>query len=139
MVLAFKEDITVTSLGRYLVEGNSQVHTLRIIHEDKTVLAEVDIDAATYPLDPLGFQCADLETPVTLKAGEYYFFLSSEIEGGDLWYGDTTLTDLHPSVATDGDIWGGNILVPDLDAPWYVSPSMGCYGPLNFYYAGTPG
>lgn len=134
MVLAFMDDITVTSLGRYFMEGNNQVHTLRIMDEDHTVLGSVDVDMATGTTDTLGFICADLESPVTLKAGAYYYFFSSEIEGGDRWYGDTTLTELNPSVAIDGFIWGANILRPDLTDPYYVSPSKGCYGPVNFYY-----
>jgi len=79
-------DMTVASVGRPLNGEMNNSHTIRIWQSStETLLASAEVTPDS-PLDTLGFKTADLDTTLTLKAGEKYRIVSSEENEGDKWY-----------------------------------------------------
>lgn len=79
--------LTVTSLGRWKIAGNSQTHTVRIRNSSGTSVASVSVDLSGGSAG--AFNYADLLTPYVLTPGQTYYILSDETNGGDQWYNDT--------------------------------------------------
>jgi len=76
--------ITISELGRWVVSGNSQSHTISLVKwSDKSVVASAVV--ATAGATPGQFLYAAC-TPVTLLAATYYAIVSTETSGGDQWY-----------------------------------------------------
>ncbi len=75
-------DVTVTDLGRMCWEGNCQPHTVSLVDPASgAVLASVTVDMNGAAVGQ--YRYAGLETSVTLKAGQSYYLLSVEYQGGD--------------------------------------------------------
>lgn len=123
--------LTIQSLGRYYVSGNSQTHTLEIVRaSDGAVLGSATVNMGAGQPDALGFKYALLGTPVTLAANTTYYIVSSEVSGGDQWYGTTSL----PSLTTTGVAMVNSGIYFSNNA-WHSYGSSGnCYVPLNFTY-----
>jgi fibronectin type 3 domain-containing protein len=84
-------DITVYALGRYVVPGNTQAHTVELVDftgGGNTVAASVTVN--TVGATPGQIAYAGLAAPVTLLAGHTYRLVSSETSGGDYWYDHAT-------------------------------------------------
>lgn len=90
-------DVEVTQLGRWIVAGSADTHTVRII--DATTLA--DVASAVIDATGLGagFAYAALASPVTLPASSSFYLVSSEVADGDQWYHSSTVVT-PTSVAT---------------------------------------
>lgn len=83
--------ITVDALGRYVHNGNTQVHTLHIRTDTNVVLGSCTVNTSGVTAGQFVY-CA-LNSPVTLVSGSRYNVMSSEVNGGDGFYdSDTTLT-----------------------------------------------
>jgi hypothetical protein len=83
-------NITVTSLGRWVIAGNSQTHLIVITSSDcLTTIASgtVNCSGAT-----AGDYVYTSITPVTLTAGTTYRLMSTEVTGLDLWYNNGVIT-----------------------------------------------
>lgn len=129
--------ITVVSLGRMCVAGNSLSHTLEFVNAS----TGATVTGGSVTLSMSGCQAgqfayAGLSSPITLQAGSAYYLVSSEIEGGDQWYDAGTLTSTAVAAVTHAAYaYPGQSLVPAFSAGW-------SYGPLNFEYSsntsGTP-
>ena len=94
-------DIKVYALGRYVVPGNTQAHTVELVDftdGGNTVVAGVTVD--TLGATPGQIAYAALASPVTLVAGHTYRLASSETSGGDYWY-DYATQLTTTSVASD--------------------------------------
>jgi hypothetical protein len=121
--------ITVESLGRICVAGNSKRHTVRFV-SGKT---GKDVSGGSVTLSMSGCQAgqfvyANLKSPITLAAGSSYYLVSSETSGGDQWYDAGTLTST-PVAAVENAAYSstGEDWIPEDSANW-------SYGPLNFQY-----
>ncbi len=80
-------DIRVYALGRYVVPGNTQVHTVELVDftgGGNIVVASVTVN--TLGATPGQIAYAALAAPVALVAGHTYRLASSETSGGDYWY-----------------------------------------------------
>ena len=86
------DDIVVTHLGRWHATGSSTaVIPLEIRNSAGTsVLASTSIDLATATQGKYNYVA--LGSPLTLTAGQSYCVLSSETNGGPLWYEDESVT-----------------------------------------------
>jgi hypothetical protein len=123
--------VSVTALGRMMVDGNSQTHIVKLVNATDGS----DVPGGAVSIGMAGgsagqFQYADLSTPVVLAAGGAYYLVSQETAGGDFWYyRDTTITTT--SVATElSPAWG------DPDGSWHLNGRAGqSFGPLDFKYA----
>ena len=82
--------VTLTHLGRYVVDGNDQVHRLRLVKQSfkLDVIRDVEIDLSTATVDEDGFAYVEID-PITLDKSAVYYILSSE---------DTTDTYAKPDV-----------------------------------------
>ncbi|HLV97963.1 MAG TPA: right-handed parallel beta-helix repeat-containing protein [Ktedonobacterales bacterium] len=123
--------ITVQSLGRYFVSGNSGTHTLEIVRaSDGSVLGSVSVNMGVGTPDSLGYLYATLSSPITLAANTSYYIVSLEVNGGDQWYGSTSLPSL-----TATSVAAINAGVYFYNNTWTTYGSSGyCYVPLNFTY-----
>ena len=89
--------ITVTSLGRIYVSGNSGTHVLKLVNAS----TGMDVPGGSVTLSLAGggtpgqFSYAALANPVSLLANTTYYLVSQEVAGGDTWY------DLGPVTATN--------------------------------------
>lgn len=123
MLTVGKQDIYVTELGRIFVAGNQQSHLLRIIDAaSKTAVpgSTVSVQGGTDGK----FTYCKLPVPVKLSAGKTYYIVSSETDGGDVWYeGDTALVGAEGITVT-----GSAFLLPEgfVEAPGnhFVPTSM---------------
>lgn len=75
--------ITVTSLGRWVISGNSQTHTLRLRNSSCADLATVTVNCSGAPT---GQYLYGSITPTVLSASTTYYVFSDENNSGDLWY-----------------------------------------------------
>ncbi len=71
--------VTITHLGRYVLDGNNQVHKLRLAKQEYKlkILREVEIDLSTAQVDENGFAYVEIE-PITLDKSAVYYIMSSE-------------------------------------------------------------
>jgi len=126
-------DLVITQLGRWVIAGNKQIHTLSLYAPDGTQLASVDVNCSG--ATPGQFLYGELPAPCIVAPGQIVYVMSSEIHGGtnDEWYHNvntvlatTTVVGNEQSAyrRADGtfrDAGGGN---PPLSA-----------GPVTFRYS----
>jgi len=75
--------LTVSSLGRWVVSGNSQTHSIGIWTTIALIAsATVNCSGAT----PAQYLYHTLGTPLILATGTQYYLTSTETSGGDEWY-----------------------------------------------------
>jgi hypothetical protein len=97
-------DISVKSLGRWVVAGNSQAHTVRLVNAGTgTQVATASVATSGQPAGAFAF--AELGSPVTLLANTTYYLLSEEFAGGDTWYDYNTATITTSAASDTGVVW----------------------------------
>jgi hypothetical protein len=79
--------LTVTSVGRACLAGNSSTHTVKFVN----VSTGQDVSGGSASVSMAGCTAghsvyATLLTPISLQAGLSYYLVSSEVQGGDTWY-----------------------------------------------------
>jgi RHS repeat-associated protein len=80
----------VSSLGRWVVSGNSGVHTVKLTAADGTDVAGASVSVNTAGAPAGQFAYVALNQSVLLAANTVYFLVSQETSGGDYWYDHTT-------------------------------------------------
>jgi hypothetical protein len=112
---------TITHAGRWVLEGNSQPHTLKLLNSAGRTMASATVETAGKTAGQ--FEYVPLSSPVPVQSGADYFLLSSETLNGDTWYNWDQTVSANPllskvhSAFTDGQI-GNN--------------TGKAYGPVNF-------
>ena len=97
--------IPVTQLGRWVVSGDTQSHTLNLINAVTGELVATTVVNAV-GATPGAFAYGRLFYPVTLAANAAYYLVSQEINGGDQWYDSaTTVTSTGLVANIDGGVW----------------------------------
>lgn len=98
--------ITVTQLGRWVVQGNNRAHALSIYSTAHTQLATVTVNCAG--ATPGQFLYGTLSTPYNIAAGASVYFISAETSNGDYWYNNnntvvtiTTIGGIESAYDTD--------------------------------------
>jgi len=124
--------IDISSLGRMVAPGNSQVHNLKIVQASNGV----DVSGSAVSLNtsgdaPISFAYATLTSPITLSANTSYFVLSQETAGGDQWYDANTIVQTTADAVLNSGIYSWNGA--------YIPQGSGNheYVPVNFTYALT--
>lgn len=85
--------VTVSSLGRVCVAGNSQNHTVEIVNAGTgSVSGSVTVNMAGCASGQ--FSYATLPSQITLSANTAYYLASQESSGGDQWYNLASLTTI---------------------------------------------
>jgi hypothetical protein len=123
--------ITVTALGRWILEGNSQPHTLRIVTQAGAELGRTMVSPAGFKAGQ--FQYAELKDPVALAPGNIYYVVSKENLQGDAWLDFDTRLRLRAAplevTAAVYEIRGG--WVP-------IGTNGNSYVPMDLLWQGTP-
>jgi hypothetical protein len=120
--------LSVNSLGRVCVAGNSQSHTVKFVN----AATGQDVPGGSASVSMAGctasqFLYTTLASPLTLQANTQYYFVSQETNGGDKWYDQSTLsTKADASVLSSVYSNGGTFV---LNAP------NTSYVPPNFQYS----
>ena len=100
-------NLVVSALGRWVVSGNSQNHTVKIVKASTGAdLPGSSVSVSTGGATAGAFAYTNLAAPVTLLGGLSYYIVSAETAGGDARYNDdTTVTTTSDAFAVDS-IWG---------------------------------
>src|SRR5207237_910839 len=80
-------DLQVSSLGRWVVAGNSVSHTVKLV--DAATGADVaggSVSVTTAGAPAGSFAYVKLPSALTLRANGTYYLVSQETAGGDAWY-----------------------------------------------------
>ena len=122
--------LIVSSLGRYVVPGNTGVHAMKIVNADTSA----DIPGGATSVDtsmaaPGTFAYGALPVSITLLANSTYYIVSQETAGGDQWYDYDTLANSDSHGALTGTIYGdGSTYSLNFGSDGHA------YGPLNFQF-----
>lgn len=125
---------TITSLGIWVVSGNSQSHTIYLIDATAcTVLASVSVNCSG--ATPNQYLYGSI-TPVAVTSGHGYIIAFQVFSGGDQWYDDNT------SITTTAFAVGGTPIFVSPDPPAGNCSAAGSpgnsYGPVNFLHSTPP-
>lgn len=120
--------ITVTDLGRWVLSGNNQAHTLTIFAVNgHAVMATVSLPTSGAAVGAYAY--ATLPSPATLSANTSYYLITTEVANLDTWYNNVGGSQTTTNAASfDGPVW-----TPDNGATYNLQTG-GSYGPLNFKY-----
>ena len=144
--------LTITSLGRIYVTGNSGTHTVKIVNAGTgadVAGASVSINMST-GTPSNGFKYVALAAPVVLTANTAYYLVSQETSGGDQWYDfntvltTTTRATVNNAVSRPNNSWvaagtANNSYVPvDFKYASTTPPAMATYH-LHLEPSSTPG
>jgi hypothetical protein len=121
----------VNELGRYYIQGNTRVHTLKIVNAQSGAdVAVATIDMSQGSTDQNGFKYAALPTSVILAPNTSYDVVSSEVANGDQWLTAACTESYLASAATLTN-------AVYIDPNGVVSAAGGqgnAYGPVNFKF-----
>jgi hypothetical protein len=99
-------NLSVSSLGRWVVNGNSQAHPVRLVTTTGTEVATATVATSGQPAGAFAFTA--LGAPVTLSANTTYYLLSQEFASGDTWYDYNTATITTSAAGDTGVVWATN-------------------------------
>ncbi len=127
--------VTVTELGRWVVAGNTQTHTVKLVN----AATGADVGGGSAGVNTAGaaggqYKYAALAAPVTLAANTSYHLVTYETAGGDWWYDWNTRVTTTTVARAAGPVYGGTAGV------WYPgtwAAANQIYGPVNFRYGGN--
>ncbi len=117
--------IVISSLGRWVVSGNSQTHqiNLRNAGGDEIAVVTVNTSGAT-----AGAFLYGSITPISLPAGGVYYITSKETSGGDQWYDESTVTATSGITVNNGCYISGQTGIPQ------TNQAGKTYVPVNALY-----
>lgn len=125
------QPITVTSLGRIFVSGNTGTHTVKIVRASDGT----DVPNGSVPIPMSGgtagqFKYIDLATPVTLQDNTSYYIASKEVKNGDYWYDSNTVVSSTSAATVNGRVTSTN------GTTWDASGGVAgrVYVPVSFKY-----
>ncbi len=100
--------ITVSSLGRMVVAGNSANHTVKLVNAAGVDVAGGSATVVTAGAAAGSFVYTALATPVTLNANTAYYLVSQETDGGDSWYDWDTSLQTASAASLTGAVWAAS-------------------------------
>ena len=100
----------VSALGRIVLSGNSQNHTVKLVHaNDGTDVPGASVTVSTASAMPGAFAYANLASTVYLQPNTSYYLVSLESNGGDAWYDYTPVQAtqflINGPVYFNGSVW----------------------------------
>ena len=125
--------VTVNSVGRIVVSGNSGTHTVKLV--DASTGADIpggSASVSTVGGTPGNFAYGNLSTPIILAAGAKYYVVSQESAGGDQWYDySNTVLQTKTVASVTNSVYSGS-------SSYTVNGSAGhSYVPVDFMYSAT--
>jgi hypothetical protein len=125
------QPITVYSLGRIVVSGNTGTHTVKIVRaSDGTNVPNGFVDISMSGGTPGEFKYGNLPAPVTLAANTSYYIASKEQKNGDYWYDSNTVVSSTSAGTVNGRVTSTN------GSTWDTLGGVEnqAYVPVNFRY-----
>jgi hypothetical protein len=117
-------NITVSQLARWVISGNSAVHALHIRDSAGAVVVVTSVNNSGAPAAAYLYAAC---TPTVLTAGQVYYIMSEEANGGDSFYdGDTTVTSVA-AVTVENSVYS----LSGTGVPSVAYGAGFSYGPLN--------
>lgn len=119
--------LTVTSLGRVCVAGNSGTHTIKLVlASDGTDVAGGSLSLDMTSCTAGQFKYAALASPVVLSPSTAYYLASLETNLGDQWYDSDAVTSAAVGTVNSSVYF---------DGAWNLfGTSNTSYVPANFLY-----
>ncbi|MBZ5675069.1 MAG: immunoglobulin domain-containing protein [Acidobacteriia bacterium] len=119
--------LVVSSVGRFVVSGNTAAHTMKIIDAATgTQLASVSVATAGGTAGTFAY--ANLASPVTFNANSTYYIVSLETLGGDQWYENNTTAQTTGDATLAGAVYGDSSTYTAIPMPGRM------YVPVNIKY-----
>jgi hypothetical protein len=123
------QPITLRSLGRMFIAGNSGTHTVKIVRESDNA------DVASVSVPMVGgtngeFKYVSLSSAVTLDANTNYYVVSEEANGMDQWYDSNTEVAPREVATVSGRVSSSNGTTWDTSG---ATPGTS-YGPVDFIF-----
>ena len=128
--VAFSSDtnISLTSLSRWILSGNSQQHLVYIEDSTGTEISHVTLTSAAVSAAPANqLLNVSLGSPVSITAGTTYYIMSSEINGGDYWIGPNTSVYANAHITVLGAVYQFTIGT----APTFNTHNVNMNGPVG--------
>ncbi len=120
--------LTVTSLGRLCIVGNTGVHTVQLLNAGSGIATPGgSVQVAMSGCTPGQFTSVSLSTPITLAAGSSFYLATRESAGGDRWY-DVGSISTTSDAAVNNSIYsfdGANWIATSGPNTSYVPPTFG--------------
>ncbi|HTP32630.1 MAG TPA: putative Ig domain-containing protein [Candidatus Acidoferrales bacterium] len=120
--------VTVTSLGRIYVSGNTEMHAMKLV--DAASGSDVPAASVLVQMSPpvnSQFVYADLPSPVSLAAGHVYYVVTQESGGGDFLYASTAALETTGAATVLGAV--------SYRRGWtFAADPNQSYGPVDFKY-----
>ncbi len=118
-------NITVTSLGRWITSGNTGSHTIKIIdYATGATVVSASLNTSGITAGAYGYVAC---TPTVLSATVRYAILSLEVNGGDFWGDEASITVTSAiNTVRSAYLSGSNLASSTIQDVSYV--------PLNFKY-----
>ncbi|NLP83232.1 hypothetical protein HF576_05185 [Microbacterium sp. CFH 90308] len=120
--------VEVSSLGRFKVSGNADIHRVKLLDVDGAIVASGVVDMS-HDADADGFVTARLSESVLLEPGIYYA-VSVETVGGDSWMQEATVGVSGEGITVLGAVTGRNLDV--------VPGALGNGATIGYTVAGEP-
>jgi len=123
-------DLAVWQVARWRLPGNKMPHTVYFVDATDAFhdMFSVVLDASQAVLQDNAFQYISTGfPPPVLRAGHFYYLLSSEVDGGDTWYSDD-----------NSSLFTGALGIPASASGTPGSYALGsgnCFAPLSFIYS----
>lgn len=117
--------IAVSALGRICVANNSQTHTVQFVNASNgTAIAGASASVNMAGCTPGQFVFSSIG-PITLTAGASYYLVSQEMQGGDQWYDQGTISATAVAAVNNSVYYyGGNWIPINTTNTSYVPPSF---------------
>jgi hypothetical protein len=129
--------ITVSSLGRFGLSGNTQFHTVKLVRaQDGNDVPGASVSVSMANATPGVFQYAALASPVTLSAYTSYYLVSYETSNADTWY-DWSASVTFPSNPPPGNLSTTAVVWGLYGGPggWATAATNGnSFGPVDLTY-----
>jgi hypothetical protein len=118
--------LTVNSVGRACIPGNSQTHTVKFVN----AATGADIPGGSAVVNMAGcgtdFVYQTLASPIVLQADTIYYLVSAETIGGDKWTDQSQLT-----TSSDAQVLTS---IYSLGSGYATNEAYAAYAPPNFLY-----
>jgi uncharacterized Fe-S cluster protein YjdI len=119
--------LTVSSLGRICVAGNTQNHTVKLVNAgDGSDVTGASVSIGMAGCTPGQFVYGAVGS-ITLPAGTSYFLVSQEVSGGDRWYDFGAVSATNAAAVNSAVYFYGGNWIP-------VASGNMSYVPPNFQY-----
>jgi hypothetical protein len=122
-------NITVTDVGRWVISGNSQMHTITIQTTGGSSVVAGTVNTSGAMAGQFLYVAV---TPTVLTAAGTYWIGSSETNGGDQWYDDGSVITVTAAATAPFSAYNNGGGCPG--APSINTGGGASYGPVNFKY-----